>query len=143
MQRFNKEAAFAYYFYCVMHCINLSSSKAFSVPSIWYSQEGVSDSTVWFRSSAMTSCRLRSCIKSHDIQISNIWLTKIYNTRFTERHTSIVCFQRNIKELDGRLPVLKGREMRTVVEDEKSEWREGKSTTGISFGTDNIFNICK
>ena len=38
---------------------------------------------------------------------------------------------------------LKGREMRTVVKNEKSEWMEVKSRVNrISFGN-NVFSICK
>ena len=76
-------------------------------------------------------------------RIAYIYLKKAFD------HRRLLWKLEHIGELKGTLKnwmedYLKEREMRTVVKDEKSEWRSEKwNTTGISFGTNNVFNICK
>ena len=60
-------------------------------------------------------------------------------------------YEEKLKEIhlttlkERREDYLKGREMRTVVKDEKSEWREVKSgvSQGSVLASINVFNICK
>ena len=47
-----QQAPHAYYFHCAMHCLNLSASKAVTVPAIRHAQVVVRDVSACFRSSA-------------------------------------------------------------------------------------------
>ena len=92
--RFQDDAPTAHYYHCSMHCLNLSASKAVSVPAIRHAEDIVKATTSCFRSSAKRTDLLTSCItQADDLRISKTQLTTMCTTRFIERHTSIVCFR--------------------------------------------------
>ena len=86
-----QQAPHAYYFHCTMHCLNLSASKAVTVPAIQHAQVVVIDVSACFRSSAKRTELLKTCIqKADDTRISKKALTTLCETRFIERHTTVV-----------------------------------------------------
>ena len=66
-----QQAPHAYYLHCTMHCLNLSASKAVTVPAIQHAQVVVRDVSACFRSNAKRTELLKTCIqKADDARIS-------------------------------------------------------------------------
>jgi len=102
------QAANAQYFHWAMHCLNLSAMKAISVTSVRHAQD-VSEAVSCFRSSAKRSALLKACIENYDdTRISKSQLTTLCNTRFIERHTSIICFRNLLRFVMDSLSQMTG-----------------------------------
>ena len=88
---FKSEAPLAHYFHCVMHCLNLTASKAISVPGIRHSEDVIAEISCFFRSSTKRTDLLKSLIEKADTELSlKKHLTTLCKTRFIERNTSVV-----------------------------------------------------
>ena len=68
--QFEVEAPDAHYYYCAMHCLNLSAAKAITVQSIKHAQDVIKDITSCIRSSAKRPDLLKSCM--HDEEDTRI-----------------------------------------------------------------------
>ncbi len=103
-----KQAPHAYYFHCAMHCLNLSAPKAVTVPAIQHAQVIVRDVSACFRSSAKRTELLKTCIqKSNDTRISKKVLTTLCETRFIERHTTVVTLRQLLRFVVEALELMK------------------------------------
>ena len=103
-----KQAPHAYYFHCAMHCLNLIASKAVTVPAIQHAQVIVRDVLACFRSSAKRTELLKTCIqKADDTRISKKVLTTLCETRFIERHTTVVTLRQLLRFVVEALELMK------------------------------------
>ena len=88
---FRNEAPLAHYFHCVMHCLNLTASKAIKVPGIRHAEDIVEEVSRFFRSSAKRTDLLKSLIEQGKSEVKlKKHLTTLCKTRFVERHTAVV-----------------------------------------------------
>ena len=93
--KFRSESNHAYYFHCVMHCLNLSATKAVSVPAIRNAHDTINQVVTCFKSSSKRTLLLKSIIcNEHDTRISKKHLISLSTTRFVERHTAVQAFRR-------------------------------------------------
>ena len=103
-----KQAPHAYYFHCAMHCLNLSTSRAVTVPAIQHARVIVRYVSACFRSSAKRAELLKTCIqKADDTRISKKVLTTLCETRFIERHTTVVTLRHLLRFVVEALELVK------------------------------------
>ena len=77
-----------------MHCLNLSASKAITIPDIRHAQDIVQGACSFFKSSAKRIDVLKCTIQElADSRTSKTNLTSLCTTRFIERHTAVVTFR--------------------------------------------------
>jgi hypothetical protein len=83
-----QEAPMALYFHCMMHCLNLCASQSVKVPSIRNCVDQVREMINFFSFSATRNHVLQRMIK--EAHTDSIRLKKLCDTRFVEKHSSVL-----------------------------------------------------
>ncbi len=81
-----------------MHCLNLCAAQAVKVTAIEHAHDVIRQTVAFFKSSAKRTELRKACIDAEDDhRISKTHLLSLCTTRFTERHTSVLCFRSLLK----------------------------------------------
>lgn len=126
---FKKSAQHAHYFHCAMHRLNLSAASAVTNPNIRHALDVIQELSSFFQSSAKRTTLLQDCIESaDDTRVSKTKLKKLCKTRFTEKHTAIVCIRNLLRFIVEALIIM------------KSDWQSNESRKAAT----TLYNsICK
>lgn len=92
-----REAPMALYFHCMMHCFNLCASQSVNVISIRNCLDLVREIISFFSFSASRNYILQQTIT--EVHTENLHLKKLCDTRFVEKHSSVLTILRLIPSL--------------------------------------------